>query len=158
YASAAANRFSSAPSNVGRSSARTRFIRSAKIGSKSAKWQTTSRVLHLPAIGRARSCSRLMPATGCRKVSTPARHESINAASAAMVQLHDYGTSGKGRGRRLHCFQHARCLWSGWYSAMPGLGRMILGLQPVWLAMVALAPVPAPEAEDKNIGRWVREL
>src|SRR5437667_68273 len=53
-----------------------RFMRSAMMGSKSARWQTTSSVLHLPATGRALTCSRLMPATACRRAATaPPSHQ-----------------------------------------------------------------------------------
>jgi hypothetical protein len=34
-------------------------------------WQTTSSVLHLPATGRDRSCSNVIPATASRNSSTP---------------------------------------------------------------------------------------
>ena len=47
----------------GRSIATVRFMRSAKNCSQSAMWQTTSSVLHLPATGRERSCSTVIPAT-----------------------------------------------------------------------------------------------
>src|SRR5262249_8686230 len=72
---------SSAPSRVGLSSAIIRFMRSAPIGSKSARWQTTSSVLHLPGTGRAWTCSRLIPATACRRDFGPAKYSSTNAES-----------------------------------------------------------------------------
>ena len=63
YAKAAAKRFSSAQKR-GFSSAITRLMRSAMIGSKSARCATTSSVFHLPRIGRASNCSRDMPGDG----------------------------------------------------------------------------------------------
>src|SRR5437879_4228074 len=49
----------------------TRFMRSARMGSKSARWQTTSRVLSLPATGRASVCSAVMPANAWRSRRGP---------------------------------------------------------------------------------------
>ena len=50
---------------------RNRFIRPAKNCSQSVRWQTTSRVLHLPGIGRERSISPVMPETAARRSATP---------------------------------------------------------------------------------------
>ena len=41
------------------------------LASVSARWQTTSSTLHLPGIGRATTCSRLMPATGVAELRGP---------------------------------------------------------------------------------------
>ena len=46
--------FSSPPNSVGSFSAITRLMRSAPMISKSAKWQMTSNVDHLPGMGRAK--------------------------------------------------------------------------------------------------------
>ena len=62
-----------------------RFIRSAKIGSKSAMWLTTSSVLHFPAMGRATSCSRVIPFTAWRSAVAPARYWSASSDGVDMA-------------------------------------------------------------------------
>src|SRR6266550_1283070 len=66
-----------------------RFMRSARIGSKSARWQTTSNVLHLPAIGRASNCSGRMPLTAARSAFGPLKYDSISGENADMIGLRD---------------------------------------------------------------------
>src|SRR5262245_10614239 len=61
-----------------------RFMRSTSTGSKSAKWQTTSRVLQRPGIGRAMSCSRVIPATALRSAAAPARYWSASSDGVGM--------------------------------------------------------------------------
>src|SRR5207249_1454451 len=49
----------------------------------------TSSVLHLPGTGLARSCSRLMPRTACRKALAPATYASIISGSVDIADLPD---------------------------------------------------------------------
>src|SRR5262249_45010925 len=49
--------------------------------------QTTSRVLHFPATGRASSWERFMPATALRNICGPARYSWTNGGRAGMVHL-----------------------------------------------------------------------
>ena len=80
--SARRNRSGSAAKSVGRFSASTRFIRSAYRISASARWQTTSRIDHLPSTGRASASAPADACTASRSTFTPLEYASMSLATS----------------------------------------------------------------------------